>query len=137
MSTADSADPTRWNDAFAVHNGAELLDVSSGRATARLQVSAQHLNAHGMLHGGAIFALADVAFAAASNAHGIPAVAINVSISYLKAAREGVVTADAREISLSPRIGSYTVDVRNEQGELLAVFQGMVYRKPPPDARRA
>ena len=38
----------------------------------------------GRAQGGAIFTLADFTFAAASNAHGIVAVGINVNITYLK-----------------------------------------------------
>jgi acyl-CoA thioesterase len=68
-------------DQFAKHSGIELLDVSKGTAKARMQIKKEHLNGIGIVHGGAIFTLADFVFAAASNSHGILAVAINVSIS--------------------------------------------------------
>jgi len=57
------------------------------------------------------------------------AVAINANISYMKAVSSGELYAEAREISINHKIGAYTIDVTNEAGELLAVFQGMVYRK--------
>jgi len=81
------------------------------------------------VHGGAIFALADLVFAAASNSHGTVAVAINANISFLKASAGGTLFADAREISKNPKLGTYTIDVTNEDGDVIAVFQGMVYRK--------
>ena len=69
---------------------------------------------------------------AASNSHGTAAVAINVSISYLKATRTGVLWAEARELSKHPKLGTYTVEVKDDAGELVAIFQGMVYRKDLP-----
>jgi acyl-CoA thioesterase len=56
-------------------------------------------------------------------------VAINASISYMKSSSAGTLYADARETSINHKLGTYTIDVTDETGELLAVFQGMVYRK--------
>ena len=116
-------------DRFAEHAGIELVDVEEGYALARMEIKEHHLNGVDLVHGGAIFSLADLAFAVASNSHGTVAVAINVSISFLKAAREGVLTAEAREVSRNPKLGSYNVTVTDEDGETIALFQGMVYRK--------
>jgi acyl-CoA thioesterase len=88
-----------------------------------------HLNGVETVMGGAIFTLADFAFAAASNSHGTVAVAVNVSISFLKAATAGTLWAEAREISRNFKLGSYTVEVKDDQGEIVALFQGMAYRK--------
>jgi len=93
-----------------------------------------HLNGYQIVQGGAIFTLADFAFAAASNSHGTIAVAINVSITFIKAAQPGVLVAEAREIARNPKLGTYAVEVRDGQGDLLAQFQGLVYRKNEPIA---
>lgn len=116
-------------DKFACHTGIDLLEMSPGKAKARMEIREEHKNGMGVAHGGAIFTLADLVFAAASNSHGIPALAINVSISYLKKVTHGTLTAVANEVSLNPKLGSYTVEVRDDTEELVAVFQGMVYRK--------
>lgn len=116
-------------DQFAKLAGIELLALEPGRATARMTLQPQHWNAIKVAHGGAVFTLADFAFAAASNSHGTVAVAINVSISFLKGASTGTLTAEAREVSRNFKLGSYLVEVKNEQGELIAIFQGMAYRK--------
>jgi acyl-CoA thioesterase len=116
-------------DRYAQHSGIELLSVSPGLAVAQMNIQPHHLNAVGSVQGGAIFTLADLAFAAASNAHGKLAVAINVSITYMKAAVSGTLRAEAREVSLNPKLGSYTVNVTDEHNDLVAVFQGLVYRK--------
>jgi acyl-CoA thioesterase len=89
-----------------------------------------HWNGLDSVQGGAVFTLADFAFAAAANSHGTIAVAINVSITFMKGAKEGTLWAEAREISKNPRLGSYTVDVKTDQGEMVAIFQGLAYRKP-------
>jgi acyl-CoA thioesterase len=117
------------NDKFAERSNIELLTVAPGQARARMTVHPHHLNALGTVQGGAIFTLADFAFAAASNSHGTVAVGINVSISYLKAARAGTLWADAKEISRNFKLGTYTVEVKDDAGDLVALFQGMVYRK--------
>jgi acyl-CoA thioesterase len=116
-------------DQFAKHAGIELLAVEPGRATARMALRPTHWNGIDVAHGGAIFTLADFVFAAASNSHGTVAVAVNVSISFLKAVSTGTLTAEAREMSRSFKLGSYLVEVKDEQGELIALFQGMAYRK--------
>ncbi len=117
------------NDRFAKHAGIELLEVSDGTALAGMTVTKEHLNGVNIVHGGAIFTLADLAFAAASNSHGTVAVAINVSIAYIKAVSSGTLFARANEISRNPKLAVYQVDIRDEADNLIAVFQGMVYRK--------
>jgi acyl-CoA thioesterase len=117
------------SDRFAKHLGIELLEYGSGKAKARMEIKAHHLNSAGMLHGGAIFALADAVFSAASNSHGTLAVAINVSISFFKAVKSGVLLAEGREASFNPKLATYVIDVRDEAGAAIALFQGTVYRK--------
>lgn len=120
------------NDLFAKHVGIELLDAAPGRARARLEIEARHLNAVGVAHGAAIFALADLVFAVASNSHGTIALGVNVAISYLKAARLGTLYAEAEEVSLSPRLATYAIRVADQEGAPIALLQGTVYRKRDP-----
>lgn len=117
------------NDKFAQYNGIELLEIGEGRAKAKMEINKNHFNGIGIVQGGAIFTLADFAFGAAANSYGTVAVAINVNISYMKAAKSGVLFAEAREISKNPKLGTYTIDVTDSNGELIAIFQGMAYRK--------
>lgn len=117
------------NDKFAEYVGIQLLEVDKGYAKAKLELAKHHLNGIDIAHGAAIFSLADLAFAAASNSHGNAAVAINVSISYLKAVTEGILFAEAKEVSLKPKLATYTVQITDEQDDIIAIFQGTVYRK--------
>ena len=116
-------------DRLAEYLGIELVEVSMGKAVARMEIREEHLNGIDTVHGGAIFTLADFAFAVAANSHGRVTVAINVSISFMKASTKGTLTAVANEISLNPKIATYTVNICNDDGELIAIFQGLAYRK--------
>jgi acyl-CoA thioesterase len=117
------------NDRFAALANVELLTVSAGHATAKMVLHSHHLNGLKTIQGGAIFTLADFAFAAACNSHGTVAVALNVSITFMKAATTGTLWAEAREVSKNFKVGSYVVEVKDDQGDLVATFQGLAYRK--------
>lgn len=117
------------NDRFADLSNIEVVSISPGKATTTMEVEEMHLNGVGTVHGGALFTLADFTFALAANSHGIVTVAINANISYFKAVNSGVLRAEARELSSGGRIASYTVDIYDDTHDLVAVFQGMAYRK--------
>jgi acyl-CoA thioesterase len=116
-------------DKFAEHCGIELLEVAKGYSKAKMEVTANHLNGVGTVQGGAIFTLADLAFAAASNSHGTVAVAINVNISFVKALKTGILFAEAKETSINPKLATYDVRVTDDKANLIAIFEGMVYKK--------
>ncbi|AYK14806.1 MAG: PaaI family thioesterase [Methanosarcina flavescens] len=117
------------NDNFAAMSGIEILEVSPGYAKAVMNIEEKHLNALKTVQGGALFTLADLTFAAASNAHGNVAVAINANISFVKAATGKTLTAEAKETSINSKISTYTVNITDDRGDLVAIFQGMGYRK--------
>ena len=116
-------------DKFARHSGVELVEVKPGWARARMKIESYHLNGAKTVHGGAIFTLADFAFAVASNSHGTLAMGINTSMSFVKAALSGTLYAEATEQSRNARLASYGVTITDDAGDIVAVFQGMVYRK--------
>ena len=117
------------NDCFAEFIGAEVVDGGGGMGKARLEIRDHHLNGLGIVQGGAIFTLADLAFAVACNSHGHKAVGLNASINWLRAGLGGVLHAEAREVSCARRIATYEVLVTDDTGELLATFHGTAYRK--------
>jgi acyl-CoA thioesterase len=116
-------------DHFARHIGVEMLEHGKGTAKARMEISDHHLNSAGMVHGGAIFSLADAVFSVASNSHGTLSVAINVSISFFKAATSGTLFAKAEEVSINQKLATYLITVTDDAGDTIALFQGTVYRK--------
>jgi len=115
-------------DRFAALAGVRLQEIRPGFARARMRVSDRTRNANDVAMGGAVFTLADLAFAACSNSRGRVAVAVQVSIAYHKAG-SGLLTAEAREIARSSRLSSCEVRVTDRSGDLVATFQGLAYVK--------
>jgi acyl-CoA thioesterase len=107
----------------------ELVDLSPGRAVTALELREGLLNFHGTPHGGAVYSLADAAFAAASNAGGETALALETNVSYLAAAEVGDrLTATAEETHVAGSTAEYQVAVEGPDGERIATFRGRVYR---------
>ncbi|WP_373498869.1 hotdog fold thioesterase [Desulfococcus sp.] len=118
-------------DPFARFLGARVEIPKPGCSRVTLTVTDDMVNFHGSTHGGVIFALGDMAFAAASNSHGQTAVALNVGINFLKATRAGDrLIAEAVEQTASGPIALYDITVTDGRtGELVAKSQDLVYRK--------
>ena len=116
----------RENDQYAKHSGIELLEVKAGWARVKMTIQPFHFNGAKTVHGGALFTLADYAFAAAANSRGRLALAINISMSFVKAAYE------AEELSLNHHLGTYQVKIVNDKQQLIALFNGTAYRKNEP-----
>lgn len=125
---APSAKEYFVDDGFAKLLGVELLAAHDGSASLRFEARSEHCNGLGGVHGGVIFALADIAFAVACNTRGYKAVGINAHIHYINGASAGEVFASAREVSCKSRLAHYLVDVTDRAGRLLAQFSGMSYR---------
>lgn len=121
-------------DRWAAAAGARLVEVREGYARATLRLRADHLNGVAVAQGGAVFTLADFAFAAAANSHGTVAVALDVSITFARAAKAGVLSAEAREESLSRRTSVCNVRVTDSDGKVVALFRGTAFRKDDPIA---
>jgi len=118
------------HDDFAKTNGIVIVDVAEGYGKTSMTIEKRHLNGVRSIQGGAVFTLADLAFALATNSHGFISVGLNNVINYLKPAFEGdVITAEAREVSRGRTIGTYEVRITNQNNELIATFQGAAYIK--------
>ncbi len=116
-------------DAFSAWLGLELLEVRPRYAAVRMVVRPDMMNGFGVCHGGVTFALADSAFAFASNTHGRVTVSIDNTITYPAAVVAGdVLTAVATEEGAADRIAFYGVRVTNQDGGVVALFRGTVYR---------
>ena len=106
--------------------GMSIDAVGPGMAMLSMTVRKDHLNGHGSCHGGAIFTLADSAFAFACNSHNTITVAQHCSVTFLAPGREGDrLTATAREVTLAGRSGVYDVSVTRQDGVTIAEFRGL------------
>jgi len=116
-------------DQFAQLAGVELLEVGKGYAKARMEITPSHLNAGGVCQGGAIFTLADFAFAVATNSHARMTLSIVSSINIFKSENSGYLYAAAKEVFDHKRLSNCKVHITNDKGELVATFNGSGYRK--------
>ncbi|MBP7506419.1 MAG: hotdog fold thioesterase [Prolixibacteraceae bacterium] len=117
------------NDRYARLTGIEVIEISEGYCKTKMEIRDEHLNAANVVQGGAIFTLADFAFAGASNSRGQLSLAINANIIILKGKSSGTLFASAIEVAEPKRIGAYDVTVTDENDEVIARFSGLVYRK--------
>jgi len=109
--------------------GVTLDEIRPGYARMSLRITENMTNGHGIGHGGFIFTLADSAFAYSCNSHNHNAVASGCSIEFLAPAQVGdVLTAVAEERALAGRSGIYDIDIRDQNGKLIAVFRGKSHR---------
>jgi len=117
------------SDPFAKRMGVEMLLVEEGRAVARMELTDSHRNFLGMVHGGAIFSLADVAFGAAANSWGTRSMAIHITIDYLAAPGDTPwLEAEVCKTGRAGRACHYGMEVRNSSGEVIAVLSGWAYQ---------
>lgn len=97
-----------------------------------MRITPRMANGHGICHGGMIFALADSAFAVASNSRGGTVVAAGASVDFLSPASVGEeLEATATERHLQAKSGIYDVTVRESTTQrLVAEFRGRSRRVP-------
>lgn len=116
-------------DAFSRWMGLKIDAVGEGSCRLQFVVKPDMLNGFGIIHGGVVFAASDSAFAFACNSHGRIAVALDVSITFTRAARAGeTLFVEARELHLGHKTSVYEITTTNEAGELVAIFKGTAYR---------
>jgi acyl-CoA thioesterase len=118
----------KGKDIFRENLGIQIVEVKDGYAKLSLKLTKEHMNSLGAAHGGVIFSLADCAFAEACNYGDTVAVAIQVSINYLKPAFEGDnLTAEAVRVSDGKTLGLYHVTI-SKPDKKIAVFSGLAFK---------
>jgi len=126
--TLDEALDYFSGDRFATENGIALVELDGEHAVAAMTLSPRHRNAFGGVMGGAIFTLADFAFAALTNDRERKTVAQQVSISYLSAAKGERLVATARYRKDGRSSCVVNVDVADESGRDVAQFVGTGFK---------
>ena len=116
------------DDYFREFLGVKVIEAKDGYSKMSLKISKKHTNFVGFTHGGVIFALADCAFAEAVNFGEKKAVAVQVSINFIKPSTEGdVLTAEAKTISEGKTFALCRITIRKEDKEV-ALFSGLAYK---------
>ena len=116
------------DDRFATENGITLDEHDDEHAVTSLVLTSRPRNAFGGVMGGAIFTLADFAFAALTNDRERTTVAQQVSISYLSAPKGGRLVATARFRKDGRSSCVVNVDVTDDTGRDIAQFVGTGFK---------
>ncbi len=109
--------------------GIEILEATPGRAVCEMRITEQHLNAGGVVQGGAIFTLGDFTYAIASNCGGRISVTLDNNISFVTPATGTFLRAEAKEVSTTNRLCFYDVSITDDKNTLVAKMTVTGYKK--------
>ena len=117
--------------------GFVLKVIEPGRAVFEMEADERHHNPMGTLHGGVYCDLADAAMGyayAATLGEGETFTTIELKINFLRAVRQGTLTAEARVVKAGSALGYVECDVKDQAGKLVARAAStcMKLRRPPP-----
>jgi len=116
-------------DAASRGLGMTVDAMGPGYSRMSMTVRPDMLNGFKICHGGYITLLADSCFAFACNSYNELTLAAGILVDFVAPAKLGdVLTAEAREVTLSGRTGVYDVQVKNQRGETVAVLRGRSHR---------
>lgn len=117
------------HDAFSQWMGIEVLEIKAGYSKIRMAIREEMVNGFGIVHGGIPFSLADSAFAFACNNRNNLSVALDVTITFMKAVHVGdILIAEAKEVHNGKSTGVYLITVTNQNNQQVALFKGTCFR---------
>ncbi len=121
MPTLDELKERFTADRFATLAGIEITEAEPGRAVCEMKLKPEHMNANNAPMGGAIFTLADFTYAVASNGFTEKIiVSQHCSVTFLSTAKGDKLTAEAKCIRAGRSTCLYSVEVRDDTGNLVA-----------------
>jgi acyl-CoA thioesterase len=122
-------------DRYATNAGVVIDSVTEDEVQCSMPITPEHLNAGGGVQGGAIFTLADLAFAVHSNLPLLCGAKVGItvgqsnSISYLIAAKGKKLIARSRCLSRGKNICVFRVEVVDDLGNFVADMRGNGFTK--------
>jgi acyl-CoA thioesterase len=117
------------HDRYSQWLGINVLDIKEGYCKIQMTIREEMVNGFGIAHGGIAFSLADSALAFACNNRNNLSVALDVTITFIKAVNVGdILTAEAEEIHNGRSTGVYLINVHNQKDQQVAVFKGTCFR---------
>jgi len=117
------------SDAYSNWLGITVQSIELGKCQLSCGVTKEMLNGFGIAHGGITYALSDSALAFASNSYGNQCVSIETTIAHIKPVQlDDTLTAICTEIQKGKTIARYVVEVINQHQELVARFNGTVFK---------
>lgn len=134
--TIDEAREYFREDRFATENGITLDELDSDHSICSLVLSQRHRNAVGGVMGGAIFTLADFAFATLTNDRENITVGQQVSINYLSATKGDKLIAEATYRKNGRSSCVVNVDITDDSGRDIAQFTGLGFKLGRPGSAK-
>src|SRR5660398_300675 len=117
------------SDSYASFLGVRITKIERGYAKAEVTVAERMLNFNEVAHGGFIYSLADVAFAAACNSYNQTAVALSFHIPYRRPVTIGMrLIAEASEETSGKTTALYKIVVRTDGQRIVAICEGLAYK---------
>ncbi len=117
------------NDLYSTWLGISILEIKEGYSKITMTIRPEMINGLGIVHGGVAFSLADSGFAFACNNRNNLSVALDTSINFLKPVQVGdVLIAETHELHNGKSTGLYHIEVKNQNGILVAQFKGTCFR---------
>ncbi len=113
------------NEPIASFLKMRLLELAPGYAKVVMPLAPEHQNFNGLIVGGMVMAVADQAFAYASNSVAYPSVASQFNIHFIAGAPvDDELTAECRVVRSGRRVGISEITVTNQAGKLIAKATG-------------
>lgn len=116
-------------DRFATNAGCSIVRADEESVVCEMPITEKVLNAQDSVMGGAIFTLADLAFAVASNLSGVPSVAIESNIRFYAASKGTRLIATCKTDRDGRTLGHYTVEVEDDLGKKIAGYTAVAFHK--------
>ncbi len=117
-------------DNFAKTAGIIMESITENSVECSMKIEDIHRNSVGMVHGGAIFTLADFTFAIHSNLDNLSGlgmgntVAQSCNISYLKATKENSLIAKSTCLNKGKTMSVYQINIKDNLNKEIAVMIG-------------
>jgi len=105
--------------------GMKLIELSTGYARVSMEMKPEYINFNGMVFGGIISAVADQAFAYATNSVVTPNVASQFNIHFIAAAGvKDKLIAECHVLKKGKRVCISEIKVTNQEDKLIAMATG-------------
>jgi uncharacterized domain 1 len=115
-------------DRFATEAGIEILEAGDGYAKCKMEITPKLTNAGGLVMGGAIYTLADLTFAVASNTGQPATITLDSNISFLSSSKGHTLIAESSCVKAGRKTCCYDVTVTDDLGRTVAVVRSNGYR---------
>jgi len=126
--TEEYREELEGKNAFTRHNFFELEYAAADRAAYRLEIRPESRNPYGIVHGGALYAMADNAAGAAVHTDGGSYVTQHGDLHFLANQKSGIIRAEARVRRRGRVTCLASVDITGEKGKLLATGEFTYFR---------